>query len=463
MRSAIIDIGYNAVRAVVYECDKLGAPEIFSNKFKSDIINLLNLPDIEVKHQVYLSLQYLIHIFDRLSVTEIKCVATAGLRVHPRAEEFIDIVKRKFNINIEIISGDREAYLTAAGLILGITNAQGVVADLGGGSLELAQIKDKKIGILKSFPLGTSLITANHFDDANIISQMIKKEFGELHCPNLYLIGGALRLIGRFYMEFVNYPLKNLHNLEINRTEFELYLEKLAQDNKTKRQHEIKIHPNAILVAKSMLSIFSPEKVVISNYGLKEGVRFDTLPKEEQEKDIIYERAKALVSFDTDHCDISKYTGVIIPFLINPDNTTLSTVSIALMLAQYNKNIDRTLQSNFIVEFILASDIPFSHRQRLMLSVALACAYTSRNDMSINRLAKRMINKNDYHNSQIIGNFIKIAIEVDGPEFRTPSFSIGIKDGKYLEIHTPNILPRIVFEKVCERLKNIGIARKNID
>ncbi|WP_375326529.1 hypothetical protein [Candidatus Tisiphia endosymbiont of Nemotelus uliginosus] len=58
MRSATIDIGYNAIRAVVYECDKLGAPEIFNDKFKSDIINLLNLSNLEIPHQSYLVLQY---------------------------------------------------------------------------------------------------------------------------------------------------------------------------------------------------------------------------------------------------------------------------------------------------------------------------------------------------------------------------------------------------------------------
>jgi exopolyphosphatase/guanosine-5'-triphosphate,3'-diphosphate pyrophosphatase len=458
MRSAIIDIGYNAVRAVVYERDKLGAPEIFNDKFKNDIINLLNLDNLEVKHQAYLSLQYLVHIFNRLSVTDIKCVATAVLRGHPRAEEFRRIVKRKFNINIEIISGDREAYLMAAGLISGINNAFGIVADLGGGSLELAQIKDKKVGELKSLPLGTSLIAKNNLNDINIISEMIKREFGALHYPNLYLIGGALRLIGRSYMEFIHYPLKNLHNLEINRNEFELYIEKLADFNK----YEFKIHPNALLVAKSMINVFSPEKIVISNYGLKEGVRFDCLSKEEQEKDIIYERIKTLVNFDETSCNINNYIKVIEPILIKPDTTTISIIALVIMLAQYNKNIDKTLRSSFIVEFILASDIPFSHRQRLMLSIALALTYTSRSDTYINRLAKKMINKYDYCNSHIIGNFIKIAREVDGPEFYSPSFALELKDNKYIEITTLDILPRSVFEKLCERLKTIGFSRKNI-
>ena len=93
MRLAIIDIGSNAIRAVIYERDTLGAPEIFNDKFKSDVLSLLQLDNLEVKHQTYLSLQYLTHIFKQLSVTRIKCVATAVLRGHPKAEEFKKIIK----------------------------------------------------------------------------------------------------------------------------------------------------------------------------------------------------------------------------------------------------------------------------------------------------------------------------------------------------------------------------------
>ncbi len=462
MRSAIIDIGSNALRAVVYESGEIGAPEIFNDKFKSDVINLLKLDNLEVKHQTYLSLQYLVHIFNRLSVTDIKCVATAVLRDNPKAEEFLQIVKRKFNINIEIISGEREAYLTAAGLISGINNAFGVVADLGGGSLELAQIQEKKVGNLKSLPL-TSLVINDNSKDINVISQIIRQEFGESHYPNLYLIGGSLRLIGRSYMEFVHYPLKNLHNLEINLSEFELYLERLAHTNRIKTRYELRIHPNAILIARSMVNVFSPEKIIISNYGLKEGVRFDYFSKEEQEKDIIYERIKTLVNFDSNICNINNYIEVIKPILIKPDTTTISIISLVIMLAQYNTNIDKTLRSNFIVEFILASDIPFSHRQRLMLCIALALTYGSKNDIYIDKLAKRMINQYDYSNSHIIGNFMRIAREVDGPEFQSPSFSLTLRDNKYIEISTINILPRSVFEKICQRLKAISFTRRNIN
>lgn len=465
MPSAIIDIGSNALRAVVYETGELGAPEIFNYKFRNYLTNLLNLDNLDVKHQTYLSLQYLIHIFNGLSVTNIRCVATAILRGHPKAEEFKAIIKKKFNIEIEVISGEREAYLTAAGLISGISDASGVIADLGGGSLELAQIARKKVGKLKSLPLGTRIIANNNFNNLGLITEMIEKEFGSEHYPNLYLIGGALRLMSRIYMESINYPLKNLHNFEINRVEFELYLEKLSQIDKLKLSYyeQKAIDYNAVLVVKAMIKVFSPEKIIISNYGLKEGVRFDSLPEHEKEKDIIYERVKRLVKFNSNICKIDKYIKAVKYLLINPDSTTIVTIELAIMLAQYNKNIDKTLRANFVSEFILSSDIPFSHRQRLMLGIALAVTYTAKTDMHINKIAKKMISKSDYYNSNIIGYYIKIAKEIDGPEFQEPSFSIELKDNKFLKINPSSILPTQVFAKVHERLKDINNARRNID
>lgn len=460
MRSAIIDIGYNAIRAVVYERDTLGAHEIFNDKFRSDILNLLALDDLETKHQVYLSLKYLVHIFEKLSVTHIRCVATAVLRGHPKAEEFKRIIKTKFNFEIEVISGDREAYLTAAGLISGISDASGIAADLGGGSLELASIVNKEIGSLKSLPLGTKVMTENNLNDLQTIVSIIRKEFGDRKYKNLYLIGGALRFIGRFYMDFIHYPLRNLHNLEIPGPNFEIYLERLDHLNTIKQNYEHrKIDPNGIIIIKAMLRVFSPEKIIISNYGLKEGVRFVSLPKEEQQKNIVYERVKSLVNIDSEICKLNEYLNVVILLLVEPDDITLGLVDLTIMLAQFNKNIDKTLRANFAVEFVLSSDIPFSHRQRLMLGLTLAYAYNAKADLHIIKLAKKMLQKRDISNSQVIGNFIRIARLIDGPEFRTPSFKLILKNG-FIEIAAAAIMPRPIFDKVCERLKDIAQARK---
>lgn len=460
MRLAIIDIGYNAIRAVVYENHTLGAPEIFNDKFKSDLLSLLSLDDLNVKHQSYLSLQYLTHIFKRLGVTQIKCVATAVLRGHPKAEQFGSIIKEKFNIDIDVISGDKEAYLTAAGLISGISEASGLAADLGGGSLELAEISNKKVGTRKSLPLGTKVITEKNIANQQTITEMIRQEFGESTYKNIYLIGGAFRFIGRYYMDFAHYPIKNLHNLEISRDDFELYLEKLdrIQKNHSSGYEYKKVDYNAILVAKALLDVFSAEKVTISNYGLKEGVRFSSLSEEQQKKDIVFERINSLVRPNINY-NLDSYIGAVRNLLITPDALTIDLINLVIMLTQFNRSVDKTLKANFAVEIVLSSDIPFTHRQRIALALALYFAYHSKSDMYINKLAKRMLSKLDYSNCQIIGNFIRLARDVDGPEFQEPSFSLELKD-KYIEIVTKDILPRPVFDKVCERLKDIALARK---
>lgn len=459
MRQAIIDIGSNAIRAVVYDSHKLGAPEIYNDKFRNDLVTLLDLENIDIKHPSYLTLQYFANIFHKLDVNKVNCVATAVLRDHPRAEEFTKLVREKYGVEIDVISGEREAYLTAAGLISGVTDADGIAADLGGGSLEIAEIADKKVGNLRSLPLGTKRIdvTAKVENLVEIISGAFTQR---KEAKNLYLIGGAFRYIGRHYMDFVRYPLKNLHNLEIDGKDFLVYLEQLDSIAKIKQSYQARrIDERAILTVRALMKVLNPEKIVISNYGLKEGVRFASLDEEEQGKNIIFERCKTLANFNEANCQLEEYRKLISYFLIDPDKLTHDVIDLTVILGSFSKNIDRTLKANFTAEFILSSDIPFNHRQRLMLALSSSYAFSSKSDLYINKLARRVLPRLDYYNSQIIGNIIRITREVDGPEFKSPSFSLHLHD-KFIEITADEILPKPVFETVCERLKDIAYARK---
>ncbi len=457
MRAAIIDIGYNAIRVVVYESNELGAPEIFNNKFRSEIRNLLSSGNLETKHHVYLSFQYIAHIFKKLSVTNVKCVATAVLRSHPKAEAFKAIIKTRYNIDIDIISGDREAYLSASG----IADASGIVADLGGGSLELAEIFGGKISVLKSLPIGTKLLEDNISFTSESINNMLEHVVGNKQYKNLYLIGGAFRMIGRHYMQFVQYPLKNLHNLTINNIEFLEYLERLSRAPSQKNCNLRAIDTKAIVIVRSIIHASSPKDIVISNYGLKEGVRFFSLSPAEQKKNIIYERIKALVKFDKNICAIEKYVELVKTLVIQHDEITIMVLELAIILAPFNRNIDKNLRANFVVEFILSCDIPFNHRSRVMLALTLAFTYRSKNDMYIHRLGRRMLSKVDYSNSDIIGSFLKIARQIDGPEFQSPSFSFILDHENNIEIDTLKILPKSIFKQVMERIKNINEARNS--
>jgi len=460
MRLGVIDIGYNAIRASVYEDDSLGASEIFSNKFKNDVLNLIAHDDLNIKHQTYLCLQYILHIFKQTNVSKIKCVATAVLRHHPRAEEFIRHIKDKYNIDIEVISGEKEARLSALGLLTATNNADGIAADLGGGSLELIEIQKNKIGHLKSLDIGTKVISSKNLAEVELISDLIRKEYGTDTYENLYLIGGALRFICRLYIEIAGYPLNNLHNLAISKTDFLDYLDKIQKPNSISKSSRTRLNANAMIVARAMIEVFEPKNILVSTFGLKEGVRLDNMPEEERLKDIVLEKVLRVSNFDYSKTDFEKYYKVMAP-LLPADEDYSYILKLAICLSYLSRNFDPTQPPKAISEYILSSEIPFQHKDRVMLALILVCSTHFKPEANIARISRKLLSKKDHSICQIIGNYLRIAQEIDGPLFISPTFDIVLQN-HFLEIDSKEILPRPIFEKVCDRLKSIAFARRMI-
>lgn len=456
MRHAIIDIGSNAIRAVIYENNSLSASEIYNEKFRSDLLSLLDLSDLDVKHNVYLIIQHFTHIFKQMKVGTIKCVATAVLRNHVHAKDFTKLIKNKYGIDIEVISGEKEAYLSAAGLIMGINHAEGLVADLGGGSLELAEIADKEVGKRQSLPLGTNIIQPSITEKE--VKKIISDSFEYNQYPNLYLIGGAFRMLGRSYMESVKYPLKNLHNLHIASDSLLDFLEKAEESYRDSHYKRIS-DKKALTILRAVVELFGVRDIIISNYGLKEGVRFVNLPDEERYKDIVRTRCEYLSGIKAKDCKLDKYYEMMEPLLIDPDEDLKEIAELTIMLSSVSVSIDKSMRAHFMADSALSSDIPFSHKQRVMMAVALSYIFGNKPDLHIQKIAKSLLTKNEYLNSQIIGCIIRIAYEVDGPILNKPSFKLILKD-RYIEIDANYILPRPVFEKICDRLKDIAMSRR---
>ncbi|MCC2646908.1 MAG: hypothetical protein K0R02_973 [Rickettsiaceae bacterium] len=467
-RYAIIDIGSNAIRASVYNGNKLGSCEIYNDKFKSDILGLLELDELDIKHHTYLTFQHFIHIFKQLNVRYIKCIATAVLRDHSNAYKFIKLIKEKFDVDIEVITGTEEARFGALGVIMAINDTQGIIADFGGGSLELSTVKDNNITRLVSLPLGSKIIQQNKNTTIEEIKESINQEYNNTQANKLYFIGGALRLIGRLYMNYIKYPLNNLHNLEIPKYSLLTYLEKI--DNTLFKKQLYNTHstlnnienlPAAIKISKALIEVFDPEKIIISNYGLKEGVRFAGLSEDEKAKNIVYERCIELFSFSDNDFDLQSYKDLIYTVLPSEIGNVDNLIELSLIINNGIKSVDKSLRASYFSELMLSTDIPFSHRERVILALILSFSYRSKSDLKIHKLSKKVISYDEYYFAQIIGNAIRIIRQIDGPEFTKPSFGFNMKGG-FIEIVGSNILPKPIFNKVCAHLKDIGFSRKKI-
>ncbi len=460
MRVAIIDIGSNAIRAAVYSDNTLGAFEIFNEKFRNDISSLLDRNCIHTNHPTYNKFSYFLNIFKKMNVTIISCVATEILRSNPRSQEFVDEIRKRFNLEVRILSGEEEARLAAAGLVSSSTNLTGIAVDLGGGSLELAEIKDGEILQVRSMPLGTKALDTEDKQSADYVVSYLQEECLFKECTNLYLIGGALRLLGRCYMDYSNNIIKNLHHLSIPSDKFGHFLSGLYSIQKFNtfiRQY--KINNNAVFVLQALINYLRPTHLIISTYGLKEGVRFNLLPSHEKKRDIIIDKCHNIAKNYISEMDIERYVQLFLSIMsVCPTVEEEKLLRLGLILSQTTVNIEKNYKAEWILNFILTVDISFDQLQRASLIIALSGAFGYKHPV-IPKGIWKLLSKRESTFAQAIGAFIKISMMLDGLVLTSPSFSINEKND-FLEIEVNNIIPKNIFDKICEQLKILGIARK---
>jgi exopolyphosphatase/guanosine-5'-triphosphate,3'-diphosphate pyrophosphatase len=460
MKLGVVDIGSNAIRAVVYDGPKLGSPVIFHSKFRCDLKTLLDKDLDCFSNQIYSIFGYFSYYFTNNNVNKIKCVATEVLRKHPKSNDFLTLIKTKYNLDIEILTGQEEAQFAAKGLISGIKNVNGLGVDFGGGSLELMRINNNQIEKTISIPFGTNIDK----DSVSIekVFDSISENFSEEAFNNLYLIGGTFRMIGRNYMYLMNYPFKILHNITISIESFYEYIvlaEKNIKPNLNVAQQ------NGIRIIKALIDVARIQNIFVSSYGLKEGVRFSCLlDKDEESKDVIFERVKKATNFDDKSSDLESYFQILNNLFFLKLDDLKEVLYLTIMLSRFYFKCGNAIGGAFVYDFIMTSDIPFSEKQRIMLASILSSIFLNNIPYNIKKISKIYLSANDYYIINIIANFIKIAGEIDGMTLYKPNFDL-VQNGKFIEVKTDFALPNVIYHKIKSHLKELRylIIANNIE
>jgi exopolyphosphatase/guanosine-5'-triphosphate,3'-diphosphate pyrophosphatase len=295
-RIAVIDIGSNSLRLVVFE--RLGATllPLLNEKVMCGLgrgiarTGRLNREGIDL---AYANLQRFVALARALNVDHLMGIATAAVREASDGAAFVAAVERQCGLSVRIIGGDEEARLSAAGALAGIPSADGVVGDLGGGSVELVRIigtAEEKIGRGISLPLGP-LRLAEYADNPRAMVDAIKRGVASAdllraaYGKPLFLVGGAWRAIARLHMEQSHYPLHIIHQYTVYRRSAEAFLEVLAGMSRrsleritTVNRKRLEFVPQAALILNEMIALGAPDRVVFSAYGLREGYAYSLLP-----------------------------------------------------------------------------------------------------------------------------------------------------------------------------------------
>lgn len=299
---AIIDIGSNTVRLVVYENRERAPYVIFNEKVfcglgrgVSDTGNMID----EAMDLAATTLKRFSMLIDKMGIVDPRIVATSAVRDADNGPAFVERIKEYTGLTIDVIQGVEEARLSASGVICALPHADGVMADLGGGSLELATIKDRVIENECTLPIGPLRLQdqAGHWFDHpkrrvknNLQTiEWLKQNRGR----KFYAVGGAWRALARVHMDMIDYPHVNMHNyimpvnevMSLAKKVSKMSLVEIYQYRGLISEKRAKIISLASLSLYHLLKILKPSKFVVSAFGVREGVLYDGMSDEVKSQD----------------------------------------------------------------------------------------------------------------------------------------------------------------------------------
>jgi exopolyphosphatase / guanosine-5'-triphosphate,3'-diphosphate pyrophosphatase len=297
---AVVDIGSNSLRLVVYDGIRRAARTLVNEKVLAGLGRGLGTsgrlhPDgIEL---AIANIQRFVAVADAIGCIRLDMLATAAVRDAADGADFVAALERRFGVSVRILSGAEEGRLSGLGVLAGIPDAAGIVGDLGGGSVELVPIGEGRVGTAATLPLGPLRLAEVAEDDRRLRETIDKHLAGvpwlaPLRQGNFYAVGGAWRALARIHMEQANYPLHIIQHYEMTRQEADRFLEVIARQSKrslekitTVSRKRLEVVPLAARILARLLRRIEPKQLVFSAAGLREGQLYSLLDPAERQAD----------------------------------------------------------------------------------------------------------------------------------------------------------------------------------
>jgi len=309
---AVIDIGSNSVRLVIYNVSGRAFLPHYNERIMAGLgtgIAETGKLSEDGKEKALRVLRRFSAILKGLSVEQTRAVATAAVRTASDGTGFLTDAETALGNPIKVLSGDDEARLSARGVAEGMYDADGLVGDLGGSSLEFAEISEGSVNSVESHLLGP-LAMLREGEPAEKLRKRIGRRLADSNTlpgrgGRLYLVGGAWRALAKLHMDLVDYPLQQLHGYHMDGRDVSLILEASQSSDPVVRQRLIKasqrridILPYAGLALAETFKAGGFKDIVVSSHGLREGVVFDAIGSAANGRDRLLDAVALYLNLD---------------------------------------------------------------------------------------------------------------------------------------------------------------------
>lgn len=429
---AIVDIGSNSIRLCVYDGLIRTPTPMFNEKVLCglgqglDARGRLNPDGVALAKA---AIGRFVSLARAMGVGRLDILATAAVRDAKDGGEFVAAIEKETAAKVTVLPGEEEAKLAALGVMCGKPGMTGLVADLGGGSLDLVEVDHGGFGAFASLPLGVLRILEKAGEDRSRALDYIEKHLNpcswlsSMQGQSLYAVGGAWRALARICIAQTGYPLQVLDNFTIAKRDALELIDLISRQSKRSLEKfgavpkkRLAALPQAALLLSHLLLLAKPDKLIFSVYGLREGQFYKHLPESLKADDPLVaacrDLARRLGRF-VEHADeIMVWSAPLFPGE-SQDHERLRMASALLSDAFWNEHPDYRAEQAFLRTFRM----PFmglEHQERAYLALVLHSRYGGVQDAPFAAQARAMISEEEAKRAETLGLVLRLAHVLTG-------------------------------------------------
>ncbi|HJS79299.1 MAG TPA: Ppx/GppA family phosphatase [Vitreimonas sp.] len=476
--AAVIDVGSNSVRLVVYRIDGRAMTPVLNEKVMAGLGRDLSRTGALSKDGADIAMRALKRFTTLLQAQGVKKVfpvATAAVREAKDGRAFAQRIRNEIGLDLRILDGAEEAKLSALGVSGGAPDAKGVVGDLGGASLELVEIGPGGPGRGETYPLGPLTLMDEEEFDYDHVTQSVERVLKDARVltkrgGDFYAVGGAWRALGRIDIALSNHPIGVLHHHEMSRNQVlkvadvvrkqsRRSLERL-EEAAAKRAETL---PYAAVVLERVMMIGNFDRVVLSAFGLREGVLLERMSAEALAVHPLIAAAEALAGRwrargfgpALEHWMAPMFEGQL-PVFAKARERVLRGA--AARLADVGGPLHPDQRVEIMFDLILRAPLAaISHPERAFLAAAIHHRYTKAQPRHAEAYL-RLLNEEQQAAAAALGAALRLGAHLSGrSEALLASFEVVAVDGK-LVLRVKKKVAHLVTETAARRLEAAAAA-----
>ncbi len=432
--AAVIDVGSNSVRLVLYRLDGRAIWSVFNEKVLAGLgrdLTRTGRLSVEGAEATLLALRRFRALVDASRPRWVFAAATAAVRQALDGEAFRDRVEAETGFHLEILSGEDEARYAALGVIAGDPGASGLVGDLGGASLELVPIGPGGPGQGVTLPLGPFSFDGAGRIDAALLRAAAARHIAPIErkyrSSTLHAVGGAWRNLALLHMRMTSYPLSIVHQYEIGRRDALEAARFISQQSRNSLERiegisrrRMETLPHAAVILETLIERLGIEKVVLSAHGLREGLVWQAMPSEIRDRDPLIAGCAALGS----RHPVAEALGKALQTWAGPSFAKLPPLfgdrdgilfAAACRLAELGAQLHPDHRADLVFNQVLRAPVAgMDHAERTFLACAAFARHTATRPPPDPQLVARLLTPERHQRARAIGAAMRLGCDLSG-------------------------------------------------